>query len=159
MRDKNQLTQVSYSTQFGQLTSYKQPLRTPHQNLYDLKVLLYLQNFRKKKMETAGFFHQVNQKTGRSSSPAATLLKKRPWHIYFMTCMEKSFSYWPLKTNSYRYNFVRSNDWMCSLRKCILRNFSTFTGEHLCQNLFFNKVAGFRPAILLKKDFGTGVFL
>ena len=26
-----------------------------------------------------------------------------------------------------------------------------FTGEHLCQSLFFKKVAGFRPATLLKK--------
>ena len=55
-----------------------------------------------------------------------------------MSCMKKSFSYWPLKTNSYRYTFGRSNHWRCSLRKCILRNFSTFTGEHLCQNLFCN---------------------
>ena len=31
-----------------------------------------------------------------------------------------------------------------------LRNFAKFTGKHLCQSLFFNKVAG-RPATLLKK--------
>ena len=31
------------------------------------------------------------------------------------------------------------------------RNFAKFTGKHLCQSLFFNKVAGLRPAILLKK--------
>ena len=29
----------------------------------------------------------------------------------------------------------------------------------MCQNLFFNKVVGLRPATLLKKDSGTGVFL
>ena len=33
----------------------------------------------------------------------------------------------------------------------LLRNFATFTGKHLCQNLFFNKVAGPRPATLFKK--------
>ena len=33
----------------------------------------------------------------------------------------------------------------------VLRSFVKFTGKHLCQSLFFNKVAGFRPAILLKK--------
>ena len=27
----------------------------------------------------------------------------------------------------------------------VLRNFSKFTGKHLCQSLFFNKVAGLRP--------------
>ena len=32
-----------------------------------------------------------------------------------------------------------------------LRNFAKLTGKHLCQSLFFNKVAGLRPATLLKK--------
>ena len=35
--------------------------------------------------------------------------------------------------------------------KGVLRNFAKFTGKHLCQSLFFNKVAGLRPATLLKK--------
>ena len=39
----------------------------------------------------------------------------------------------------------------CSLRKVVLRNFSKFTGKHLCQRLFFNKIAGLRPVTLLKK--------
>ena len=30
----------------------------------------------------------------------------------------------------------------CSVRKGVLRNFAKFTGEHLFQSLFFNKVAG-----------------
>ena len=30
----------------------------------------------------------------------------------------------------------------CSLKKCVLRNFAKFTGKHLSQNLFLNKVAG-----------------
>ena len=36
--------------------------------------------------------------------------------------------------------------------KGVLRNFSKFTGKHLCQSLFFNNVAGLRPATLLKKS-------
>ena len=35
-------------------------------------------------------------------------------------------------------------------KKGVLRNFAKFIGKHLCQRLFFNKVAGFRPATLLK---------
>ena len=31
------------------------------------------------------------------------------------------------------------------------KNFPKFTGEHLCQSLFFDKVAGLRPGTLLKK--------
>ena len=33
----------------------------------------------------------------------------------------------------------------------VLRNFAKFTGKHLYQSLLFNKVAGLRPATLLKK--------
>ena len=36
-------------------------------------------------------------------------------------------------------------------RKVVLRNFAKFSGKYLCQSLFCNKVAGLRPATLLKK--------
>ena len=36
-------------------------------------------------------------------------------------------------------------------KKGVLRNIAKFTGKHLCQSLFFNKIAGLRPATLLKK--------
>ena len=45
----------------------------------------------------------------------------------------------------------RSSNHRCSVRKGVLRNFTKFTGKHLCQSLFFNKVAGRRPATLLKE--------
>ena len=51
-------------------------------------------------------------------------------------------------------NFVfcfRSSHRRCSVRKDVLRNFTKFTGKHLYQSLFFNKVAAPRPAVLLKK--------
>ena len=35
-------------------------------------------------------------------------------------------------------------------KKSVLENFLKFTGNHLCQSFFFNKVAGLRPATLLK---------
>ena len=37
------------------------------------------------------------------------------------------------------------------MKEGVLRNFTKFTGKHLCQPLFFNKVAGLRPTTLLKK--------
>ena len=42
-----------------------------------------------------------------------------------------------------------------------LRNFAKFTVKHLCQSLFFNKVAGLKPKAcnFIKKDSGSGVFL
>ena len=39
----------------------------------------------------------------------------------------------------------------CFIIKGVLKNFSKFTGKHLCQSLFSNKVAGLRPATLFKK--------
>ena len=36
-------------------------------------------------------------------------------------------------------------------KKGVLGNFGKFKGKHLCQGLFLNKVAGLRPATLLKK--------
>ena len=56
----------------------------------------------------------------------------------------------------------RSSHWKCSVRKGVLRNSIKLTGKHLCQSLFFTKVAGRqsfffnkvaaqRPATLLKK--------
>ena len=39
----------------------------------------------------------------------------------------------------------------CSVKKGVLENFVKFTGKHLCHGLVFNKVAGQRPATLLKK--------
>ena len=37
-------------------------------------------------------------------------------------------------------------------KKGTLRNFTKFTGKHLCQRLFSNKVADLRPATLFKKE-------
>ena len=42
------------------------------------------------------------------------------------------------------------------VRKGVLRNFAKFTGKHLCQSFFFNKVAGLKPNI--KKETLAQVF-
>ena len=44
----------------------------------------------------------------------------------------------------------RSSHRSCSVKKGVLKNFAKFTGKHLCQCIFFIKVAGLRPATLLK---------
>ena len=41
----------------------------------------------------------------------------------------------------------------------LLKNLETFTEKHLCWYLLLNKVAGWRPTALLKKEPSTGVFL
>ena len=47
----------------------------------------------------------------------------------------------------------------CSVRKAVLRNFAKFTEKHLCQSVFFNKVAGLSPATLFKKKLWHRCFL
>ena len=39
----------------------------------------------------------------------------------------------------------------CSIKKCVLENLSKFTGKHQCCSLYFNTIAGLRPATLLKR--------
>ena len=48
-------------------------------------------------------------------------------------------------------NFVRSRRPEVLCKKGVLRNFTEFTGKHLHQSLFFNKVAGLRLGTLFKK--------
>ena len=45
----------------------------------------------------------------------------------------------------------RSSHQRCSETKGVLNIFAKFTGKHLSQSLFFNKVAGLRPTTLLKE--------
>ena len=55
----------------------------------------------------------------------------------------------PLGKTKYCYTY-RSSHQRCSVRKDVLRNFAKFTGKHLWQGLYFNKVAGLRPETFLK---------
>ena len=64
-------------------------------------------------------------------------------------CIASSdWNFFPVKLQSTEN---RSSHQKCSMKKGVLRNFTKFTGKHLCRSLFFNKVAGLRPATLLKK--------
>ena len=48
-------------------------------------------------------------------------------------------------------SFYRSSHPEVFCKKRALGNFAKFTGKHLCQDLFFDKIAGLRPSTLLKK--------
>ena len=53
----------------------------------------------------------------------------------------------------------RSSHQRCSVKNGAIRNFTKFTGKHLCQSFFFNKVAGLSPSTLLKKRLWHRCFL
>ena len=40
-----------------------------------------------------------------------------------------------------KWDNIRSSHRKCSLKKGTLKNFTKFTGKHMCQSLFFNNVA------------------
>ena len=58
----------------------------------------------------------------------------------------------PVRSREVFMKFSRSSRPEVFCEKDVLRNFEKFTGKHLCQRLFFNKVAGLGPATLLKNS-------
>ena len=47
----------------------------------------------------------------------------------------------------------------CSIKIGVLKNFAKLTGKHLCQSLFFNKVADGGLQLYEKGDSNTGVLV
>ena len=63
--------------------------------------------------------------------------------------------YWWLHVN---LKTIRSSHQRCFVRKDALRNFAKFTGNHLWQGLFFNKVVGVHACNFIKKEALAQVF-
>ena len=70
-------------------------------------------------------------------------------------CSEKNYYIYEIKSSEYKHNAkavyramfslslkkaTEAVAWKCSVKKGVLRNFAKFTGKHLYQSLFFNKV-------------------
>ena len=100
------------------------------------------------------------------SASVALIQKPVNWfaqHIYIrvtvaLNGLNESRKFMRLRYESTCF-FIESSRQEVFCEKDVLRNFTKFTGKHLCQCLFFNKVAIRRPATFLKRDSGTGVFL
>ena len=77
-------------------------------------------------------------------------MERRATRVGYSNCEDYCFS---SKCQSYLVEAkVRSSHRRCSIRKGVLRNFAKFTGKHMCQSLFLNKVAGLRPTASLLKE-------
>ena len=70
-----------------------------------------------------------------------------------------SLKEWMTATLSVTKTDIKNSSWQMFYKIGVLKYFAKFTGKHLYWSLFFNKVAGIRPATLLKRDSNTGVFL
>ena len=65
------------------------------------------------------------------------------------------FQFLCILVEGYQYRSSRPD---VLFKKVVLKGLSKFIGKHLCQSLFFNKVAGLRPATEIKKETLTQVF-
>ena len=52
-----------------------------------------------------------------------------------------------------------SNHWNSSVKKGVIGNAANFTGKRQCWSLFLIELQDFRPAVILKRDSNTDVFL
>ena len=57
-----------------------------------------------------------------------------------------------LRCSFNRFCETRYAEAATSVKKSVPRYFAKFIGKYLCQSLFFNKVAGLRPATLIQKS-------
>ena len=72
---------------------------------------------------------------------------KTPSKFAFISCV---------KPSDFRFvTWLRSSLQEVFCEKSVLRNFTKFTGKHLCQSLFLIKVAGLRQHLSLKKTSGA----
>ena len=44
-------------------------------------------------------------------------------------------------------------------KKAVLLNFAKLTGKNMWWSLYLKRVSGYRPAVLLKREFDTIIFL
>ena len=56
-----------------------------------------------------------------------------------------------LKTTSSQITMKRSSRLEVFCKKAVLKNFAKFTGKHVCQSLFFNKVAAQACNFIIKE--------
>ena len=81
-------------------------------------------------------FYKIHRKTSLLESLSWNFIKKRHWHW----CLRSSCSQLFFKIGA-------------------LKKFAKLKWKHMCWSLFLKKLQTWRPAILIKRDSSTGVFL
>ena len=99
-------------------------------------------------------FLKISQYSQESTCVGVFLIKLKAY-LYYIGKKIKNFffpyTYRIKYSKQLTTNFNKSSRPEVFCRKGVLSNFAKFTGKYLCQGLLFNKVAGLRPATLLKK--------
>ena len=111
------------------------------------------------------FLHQeIRWNYGILSSGTALIKSKTP-KVTIMAYVKRNVVYKKQRKLS-NWNFphiafpdVKSSHWKCSIKKAVLKNLAIFSVKHLCWSLFLIKLPTRSPAIFLKGDTNTSVFL
>ena len=77
-----------------------------------------------------------------------TVLNRYRWLSEMYPCTPRSFK---IGITIMLLASFRSSRSEMFFKKGVFKNFAKFTGKHLCQSLFVNKISGLWPATLLKK--------
>ena len=81
-------------------------------------------------------------------SPHSTQMRSHLGGIIFLH-VNNFFQAVPIRQDcSFAEAFIRR----CSVKKIVPKNFTKFTGKHLCQGLSFDKIVGLRPASAFSLD-------
>ena len=67
---------------------------------------------------------------------------KKTSHFFIHCSSKSSILSWSIFEYLVSFLIDRSSQQGCSVKKGVLKNFAKFTGKHLCQSLFLNKVVG-----------------
>ena len=103
-------------------------------------------------LEELAIFLRYKETFEKRQQPV-TFLKMLLFHRCFSAIFLEQYQKKSILFKDLPVHFNNRSNSRCSVTKGVLRNFAIFTGKHLCQSLFFKKVAGLRPETLLKKRF------
>ena len=100
----------------------------------------FIKPFLKKHFSIGSFINQAFRKEEPNAGNAGKYSLNIPWNL-LENSEECSKGFGGMLLKIFRYIF-RNSHRKCSVKNGVLRNFAKFKGTHLCQSLFFNKVAG-----------------
>ena len=89
------------------------------------------------------------------TSPVSTTSDNQSWQKIMMDFFTKTI----FKNYIIDVGEFKSSHQMCPIKKGVLKTFAKSPRKHLCQSPFLKKIASLRAVTLLKRDYGTGIFL
>ena len=132
------LSIVPYQTEIIALQKY---IAAVHLHSDEKVYLKISQNFQEN--TCAGVFFKQSSDEGLKKNSSRE--KSTDCSQYYDQLLERCFLFnlsFLNKVEEQQNTCFRSSHQRCSIIKGVPRNFAKFTGKHLCQGLFFNKVAG-----------------